>query len=127
MVIGMVRPSDQRLSKYGAKIDPDAVRIRFNLQGSMMKDAQVNKQAEITAHQQFVRDTLNAAGINPAFTMPYQACAMELYGLVNKGFAGKCFEDEAKLVLDKWCYRGCNPDVLTAIGTHFGVTWTCPI
>jgi hypothetical protein len=91
-----------------------------------MKDAQVNKQAEIVGHQQFVRDTLNEAGISPAFTMPYQACAMNLYGLINKGFSGQCFDDEAKIVLDKWYARGCDDGVLVTIAEHFGVTWTCP-
>jgi len=118
----MVREATWRVKKYGAKIDPDAVRIRFEKQGEDMKTQQQARLSELAELQGKVRNILNSHGVNPAFTMPYMAVSNELYGL-SRRFNAKTFANEAIIVLDKWKARGCLQAVLTDIAALFGVTY----
>jgi len=118
----MVRDATWRVKKYGAKIDPDAVRIRFEKQGADMVTQQQARLSELAELQGKVRGILNTHGINPAFTMAYMACANELYGL-SRRFDGKTFSNEAGIALDKWKTRGCVQAVLTDIAALFGLTY----
>lgn len=122
----MVRDAASRSTKYAAKNDPDAIRIRFaNLKDSMDK-AQESKQAEIALLQQDVRDILDSAGIAAIMSVPYQAVAMKLYGLSNK-FKGLTFGNEATRALNNFSTMGLDEDVLVAIAQLFNVTWEAPV
>lgn len=121
----MVREAIYRIKKYAAKVDPDAVRIRFDKYKDDMVTQQQTRLSELSELQTKVRNILNEEGISPAFTMPYMACANELYRL-KSSFSGKVFENEAKITLDKWYTRGCNSTVLVEIAKLFGITWSAP-
>jgi len=121
----MVRDATTRVMKYKAKVDADVVRSRIAAYGDYMKQQQETKQAEVTEVQNAVRDILDEHGINPVFTMPYMACALELYG-ISKKYKGKTKENECKICLDKWHARGLQADVLVDIANYFGISWTPP-
>jgi hypothetical protein len=121
----LVKDATTRTTKYQAKNDADAVRIRFtNLKASMDTNVQ-SKQAEIADIQASVRDVLDSAGIAAILSVPYQAVGMKLYGLSNR-FGGVTFQNEAKRYLDNYSSMGLTEDVLIAIAALFGVTWSAP-
>ena len=121
----MVRPAETRIKKYKAKVDADVVRSRISAYGEEMKTLQEVKQAEVTDVQNAVRSILDNHGINPVFTMPYMACALEVYRIIKK-YSGTTKENEAKIALDKWFARGCNGEVLADIASYFGISWSPP-
>lgn len=118
----MVKDATSRINKYNAKIDPDAVRIRFNLQGAQMKENQIAKQTELAQLNGQVRAILDASAspnaVASCFSMPYQAYANELYGK-SKKFTGLVFTQEADIVSAKWTSRGLNATVMASIRDLF--------
>ena len=121
----MVRDATTRVQKFKAKVDADVIRSRIAAYGDYMKQLQETKQAEVTEVQSAVRSILDEHGINPVFTMPYMACALELYKITKK-YSGTTKENEAKICLDKWYARGLNAEVLVDIANYFGISWTAP-
>jgi hypothetical protein len=121
----LVKPYQQRADKYAAKNNATAVVLRFtDMKDSMDVNAGAVQQT-IFNHQKFVRDTLDSYGIAAVFTVPYQAVCMKCYGKANR-FGGLTLSNEITRVLNDYSAQGLDEDVLVAIGTHFGVTWTAP-
>jgi hypothetical protein len=118
----MVKGTTDRVNKYNAKIDPDAVRIRFNLQGANMKASQAPMQQAIYDVQDWVRTQLNAStspnAISPLFSAPYQALGMRCLGLKNK-FKGEALNNEVALAGTLWKARGANSAMVDLIVAHF--------
>ena len=124
----MVKGHSERLDKYNAKIDADAVRIRIaNYKEKMGQHFDTN--AETVAQKQLaIRTKLNGLTgvdvISPAFTAPYMACGMEILGLQNKGYSGATLDNEVELVFSKWESRGASTPALSAVAEAMGVEYT---
>lgn len=121
----MVKGATDRLDKYNAKIDADAIRIRIaNYKTKMGQNFQTRAESVATT-QAAIRTQLNllngANVIYPAFTAPYMACGMEILGLQNKGYGDSIMEGELSNVFDKWEARGCTESGLNAVAAALEV------
>jgi hypothetical protein len=121
----MVKPVANRQDKYAAKNNATAIGLRFTDMKASMDTNQAGVQQAIHDHQKFVRDTLDSYGVAAIFSVPYQAVCMKCYGKANR-FGGLTLTNEIGRVLDDYSAQGLTEDVLKAIGTHFGVTWSAP-
>jgi len=110
-----------RLRKYDAKIDPEAIRMRFAAHKDTMVEQEEAIFGEIALTEAKAKTVCEEAGI-PTYQIPgYLNFARKCYKL-TKNFSQTTRVNEVNNWFNLWVSRGLNATVLASIATLCGVT-----
>ena len=119
----MVRDPSRRAAKYGAKVDPDAIRSRFSALKSEMEEQITLVQQELASVESQVKQILADENVSTVFYPMYLSFGKELYGISRKHVGGtKTLEGD--ICFAKWKARGLTAAILKSIGTALGFDTT---
>jgi hypothetical protein len=103
----MVRSSDARINKYGAKIVGDVVKNRVDAQKTYMVDQATDRFAELTAIEEAINAKLGPWGVHSITKPFYLSYGRKLYGLKRK-HSGDTLVEEACIATHAFSERGLD-------------------
>lgn len=123
----MVKSGTARSNKYANKVDSSVIKSRIDAQKTDMQANSASQQAQIANIQAQVRGILDQTpAIATSLSMPFMACALELWKKSTK-FTAQNLQNEGGYVLAKWNSRLTGVTnahaKLVQIAGLFGVTY----
>ncbi|MBA7595161.1 hypothetical protein ES703_02120 [subsurface metagenome] len=115
-----MRPAIFRVRKYDAKMDPEAIRLRFAAQRDSMVEQVEAKFAELTEVERKAKRVIEAAGISVNLIPSYLNFARQCYRL-SQQFSGVTQTNEVYYRYITWISRGLTSAVLRDISELCGV------
>jgi copper oxidase (laccase) domain-containing protein len=116
----MVRQAQYRQSKFVAKIDPEIVKQRFEVQKEMMAEQTTQVFSNQAEFETKIGKFLNELGLYGIQLHHYRNFAQELYSLTRR-FYTNTLSKEATLVAKKWLARGLEEQTLRKVAQFFGI------
>jgi hypothetical protein len=108
----------RRASRWKAKYKTDRVKATLDDMRDEMAARYEAAVADLVTMELQVKEILNASGVSTAMYVPYLNFGRQLYKLKKQqNISGESFAMAAKVLLDKWAARGCDPDVLAKVRT----------
>jgi len=121
----MVRSPYGRTLKFKAKIDPEAIRLRYSKMADIMTEQLAGVTGDLADLENSVKTILHEEGVEVIRFPIYLAYARKLYKLANK-FGGNTLNREAQYVYDKFKGRGLVASILQDIAKVLGITILAP-
>jgi hypothetical protein len=117
----MGRHPAYRLRKYAAKMDPDAIRLRFAAQRDTMIEQEEAIFGELSLVEEKAKVVCENAGIPTTNIPSYLNFARQCYKFFKK-FSGTTKDNEVLYWFNHWVSRGLNATVLAAISELCGTS-----
>jgi len=109
-----------RLRKYDAKMDPDAIKLRFAAHRDAMVEQEEAIFGELTLTESKAKTVCEANGI-PTYQIPaYLNFARECYRLF-KNFSQTTRQNEVQNWFNMWVARGLRGTVLASVAELCGI------
>jgi len=109
-----------RLRKYDAKIDPDAIKLRFAAHRDAMVEQEEAIFGELSLIESKAKVVCEAAGIVTMNIPAYLNFARQCYRLFKK-FSQVSRQNETQNWFNMWVARGYNPTVLAQVAELCGI------
>lgn len=118
-----MRPAVFRVRKYDAKMDPEAIRLRFAAHRDTMVEQQEAKQAELVEVERKAKRVCETAGVSTTHIPFYLDFARQCYR-ISQQFSGATQINEVYYRYLYWLNNGFTAAVLTNIAELCGVDLT---
>lgn len=115
-----MRPAVFRVRKYDAKMDPEAVKLRFAAQRDSMVEQVEAKFAELVEVERKAKRVVETAGVTVNLIPSYLNFARQCYRL-SQMFSGDTQTNEVYYRYITWVSRGLTGSVLRDIAELCGV------
>ncbi len=108
----------RRTAKWKAKYNTERVKGSLDDMQEQMAARYKAAVIDLVKMERKVKEVLNLSGVSTIFYVPYLNFGRQLYKLSRQQkISGESFAMAAKVLLDKWHARGCDPEVLARIRT----------
>ena len=106
----------RRAAKWKAKYNIERVKGTLDDMREEMAARYEAAVAALITMELDVKTVLNKSGVSTVLYVPYLNFGRQLYKLSRQqNISGESFAMAAKVLLDKWHARGCDPEVLASI------------
>ena len=114
----MTDPTKRR-ANWEAKYNTERIKQTLDAKRADMGARYEAAAAAMCTMETKVRETINAAGVQTIFYVPYLNFGRQLYKLsTRREIAGDSAAIAAQVLLEKWASRGLDPKVLASIRTQ---------
>ncbi len=110
---------NRRAANWKVKYNLGRVKSTLDDMSELMAARYKAAVADLVTMELEVKTVLNDAGVSTSMYVPYLNYGRQLYKLSRQqNISGESFALAAKVLLDKWAARGCDPVVLARIRTE---------
>jgi len=118
----MPRDTYRRIQKYEAKLDPEIIKKRFEVQKQAMVEQEAGIFAELVSIEEAAKTILDAEGV-PISIYPMYLCYVREIWRLQKNYGGDVLYDEVRVAEAKWVSRALSATVLERLRVDiFGIT-----
>ena len=110
-----MRDNSYREARWKAKFKTERIKSTLDDLKDQMAMNYSAVAGQINAMEMQVKQVINQNGVTTIFYVPYLNFGRQLWKMTRKEMSGETAAIEAKVLLEKWAARGCNPVVLARI------------
>jgi len=110
-----MRDSAYRVARWNAKFNTDRVKSTLDVLKAQMAANYEAAAGEINAMEMQVKQAINEAGVSTALYVAYLNFGRQVWKMTRESISGNTAALAAKVLLNKWAERGCDPKVLAKI------------
>jgi len=110
-----VRDNSYREARWKAKFKTDRIKSTLDDLRDQMAMNYSAAAGQINAMEMQVKQVINEAGVSTIFYVPYLNFGRQIWKMTRSDISGNTAALAARVLLEKWAARGCDPQILARI------------